>query len=109
MIFEKKIEKEVVCLISVSGVRILFNISGELGKVSLSSVSAVLVAFITCGGSGKVWLDDVYDVWSTFFSILKESRPWVAFLFINMFCLISSLTTFSIKVLFAFEASVLMT
>ena len=51
---EKEFEKEVVFLIFVSGVRISFNKSGELGKVSLSSVSGVLVAFIICGGSGKV-------------------------------------------------------
>ena len=43
--------------------RILFNNSGELGKVSLSSVSGVLVAFIICGGSSKVLSDDVCDVW----------------------------------------------
>ena len=62
MIFEKKIEKEVVCLISVSGVRILFNISGELGKVSLYSVSGVLVAFFICGGLDRIWSDDACDV-----------------------------------------------
>ena len=42
--------------------RISFNNSGELDKVSLSSVSVALVAFIICGGSGKVWSDDVCDV-----------------------------------------------
>ena len=50
----KKILKEVVCLIFVFVVRISFDISGELGKVSLSSVSVVLVAFIICGRPGKV-------------------------------------------------------
>ena len=50
----KKILKEVVCLIFVFVVRISFDISGELGKVSLSLVSVVLVAFIICGRPGKV-------------------------------------------------------
>ena len=72
----KEFEKEVVCLIFVSGVRISFNNIGELGKVSLSSVSGVLVAFIICGGSGKVLSVDVSDVWSTFLNVLKESRAW---------------------------------
>ena len=59
--------------------RISFDISGELGKVSLSSVSVVLVAFIICGRPGKVWSDDACDVWSTFLNILKESRPSMVF------------------------------
>ena len=104
----KEFQKEVVCLIFVSGVRIPFNNINELSKVSLSPVSGVLVAFIICSGSVKVWSVDACDVWSTFLNILKESRSWVVFLFISMFCLISSLTKFAINVLSAFEASALM-
>ena len=68
----KEFEKEVVFLISVSGMRLSLNISGESGKVS---VSGVLVRFVICSGSGKVWSGDVCDVWSTFFNIFKKSRP----------------------------------
>ena len=74
----KEFEKEVVCLIFVSGVRMPFNNSGESGKVSLPLASGVLVAFSICDRSGKVWSDDVCDVWSTL-NILKASRSWVAF------------------------------
>ena len=85
----KEFEKEFLCLVSVPGVRILFNNIDELGKVPSSSVSGVLVAFIICGGSGNVLSVDVSDVWSTFVNVLKESRPCF---FISMFCLTSSLT-----------------
>ena len=82
-----------------------FKNSVESGKVSLSLVSGVFLAFSICGGLGKVW---VGKVWSTFYNILKESRAWMYFLFINMFGLVSSLSKFSIRVLTAFDAPIFM-
>ena len=83
----KELEEEVACLFFVTGVRVSSDNSDETRKVSLSLVLGVLVAFSTSGGLGKVWSG---DIWLAVFNISKESIPWVFFLFINMFCWISS-------------------